>query len=153
MQRLALLSLSSIFKDILPGYRIRDLTEEERAVKVTKAVQKLRDYEHALLRGFESYVKVLRSMLAPRKHPLNTQRCARRPPILLACTAVPPPGISAAGLCAVGMGNRACMFVVWRRFEVLKRAADDCEASSCFCHCVADECSTQWRAQPNKPKP
>ena len=63
VQRLALLSLSSIFKDILPGYRIRELSEEEAAVKVTKAVQRLRDYEHALLRGFQSYVKVLRLSL------------------------------------------------------------------------------------------
>jgi nucleolar complex protein 3 len=75
VQRLALLSLSSVFKDILPGYRIRDLNEEEKVVKVTKAVQKLRDYEHALLRGFESYVKVLRSMLTPGKHSINHQRC------------------------------------------------------------------------------
>lgn len=83
VQRLALLSLSSIFKDILPGYRIRDLTEEEQAVKVTKSVQKLRDYENALLRGFQSYVKVLRSMLVPGKQPINQQRY----PLLMTPTA------------------------------------------------------------------
>jgi nucleolar complex protein 3 len=74
IQRLALLSLSTVFKDILPGYRIRDLTDEEKAVKVTKAVQKMREYENALLKAFQSYIKVLRSILSPGKHAIKHRR-------------------------------------------------------------------------------
>lgn len=37
--RLALLSLLAVFRDILPGYRIRSLTEEEQEVGAQLAVQ------------------------------------------------------------------------------------------------------------------
>lgn len=74
VQRLAVLSLSSVFKDILPGYRIRDLTDVEEDVKVTKAVQKLRDYERTLVKAFQSYVKLLRGMLNSKAASINHKR-------------------------------------------------------------------------------
>lgn len=76
-----MLSLSSVFKDILPGYRIRDLTDMEEEVKVTKAVQKLRDYERTLVKAFQSYVKLLRGMLNSKTASMNHKRCdSSRPP-------------------------------------------------------------------------
>jgi nucleolar complex protein 3 len=57
--RLSLLSLLAVFRDIVPGYRIRLPTEEELKVKVSKDVQKVRDFEAALLRSYQSYLKLL----------------------------------------------------------------------------------------------
>eukprot|EP00252_Welwitschia_mirabilis_P011572 TRINITY_DN25857_c0_g1_i1.p1 TRINITY_DN25857_c0_g1~~TRINITY_DN25857_c0_g1_i1.p1 ORF type:complete len:838 (+),score=199.89 TRINITY_DN25857_c0_g1_i1:191-2704(+) len=56
---LALLSLAAIFKDIVPGYRIRLPTEKEMQTKVSKEVKKLRDYEAALLKYYQKYLQSL----------------------------------------------------------------------------------------------
>jgi hypothetical protein len=63
ISRLALLSMMTVFKDILPGYKIRTLTDQELEVKVTKGVQKLRDFEMTLLKAFRAYLKLLRSIV------------------------------------------------------------------------------------------
>ncbi|GIL50260.1 hypothetical protein Vafri_6478 [Volvox africanus] len=57
--RLALLSLFAVFKDILPGYRIRPPTEKELEVKVSKEVAKLREYEQNLLKSYQTYLRSL----------------------------------------------------------------------------------------------
>ncbi|GIL93115.1 hypothetical protein Vretifemale_20565 [Volvox reticuliferus] len=57
--RLALLSLFAVFKDILPGYRIRPPTEKELEVKVSKEVAKLREYEQTLLKSYQAYLRSL----------------------------------------------------------------------------------------------
>ena len=51
--RLAMLSLAAVFKDILPGYRIRPPTDKELSMAVSKEVKKLRDHESALLRAYQ----------------------------------------------------------------------------------------------------
>ena len=51
--RLAMLSLAAVFKDILPGYKIRAPTEKELAMAVSKDVRKLRDHESGLLRAYQ----------------------------------------------------------------------------------------------------
>eukprot|EP00892_Ulva_mutabilis_P009669 jgi/Ulvmu1/7074/UM033_0135.1 len=77
VQRLAVLSLSSVFKDVLPGYRVRDATDaEEDGAKLTKAVQALRHFERTLVKAFHSYVKILRSMLRSKASSLNHKRVA-----------------------------------------------------------------------------
>jgi nucleolar complex protein 3 len=57
--RLAMLSCVAVFIDILPGYRIRLPTEKELEIQVSKEVQKLRDYESALLRAYQAFLKTL----------------------------------------------------------------------------------------------
>ncbi|KAG2485768.1 hypothetical protein HYH03_015482 [Edaphochlamys debaryana] len=59
VSRLAMLSLLAVFKDILPGYRIRPPTEKELEVKVSKEVAKLRDHEQALLKAYQTYLRSL----------------------------------------------------------------------------------------------
>ncbi|OZJ02130.1 hypothetical protein BZG36_04585 [Bifiguratus adelaidae] len=56
LQRLAMLTQLAIFKDIIPGYRIRTLTEKELATQASKDVQKLRDYERQLLSSYQTYL-------------------------------------------------------------------------------------------------
>ena len=43
VQKMVLLSQLAVFKDILPGYRIRQITDEEKAQKTTADVRKLRE--------------------------------------------------------------------------------------------------------------
>ncbi|EFJ44448.1 hypothetical protein VOLCADRAFT_121316 [Volvox carteri f. nagariensis] len=66
--RLALLSLYAVFKDILPGYRIRPPSEKEMEVKVSKEVAKLREYEQTLLKSYQTYLRSL----------LDASRCVER---------------------------------------------------------------------------
>lgn len=50
---LALLSQYAVFKDIIPGYRIRVPTAAEMATKVSKDVHRMRTQEAALLRAYQ----------------------------------------------------------------------------------------------------
>jgi nucleolar complex protein 3 len=51
-----MLSAAAVFRDILPGYRIRLPTDKELSMPVSKDVKKLRDYESALLRSYQVVV-------------------------------------------------------------------------------------------------
>ncbi|KAJ3022733.1 Nucleolar complex protein 3 [Thoreauomyces humboldtii] len=59
IQKLGLLTQLAVYKDIIPGYRIRQLTEAEKDIKVTKEVKKLRQYEETLLANYQAYLQVL----------------------------------------------------------------------------------------------
>ncbi|CAN0288682.1 unnamed protein product, partial [Ectocarpus sp. 12 AP-2014] len=56
---LAVLSQYAVFKDIIPGYRIRVPTAAEMATKVSKEVHRVRAQEAALLRAYQGYLKAL----------------------------------------------------------------------------------------------
>ncbi|KAF7824419.1 nucleolar complex protein 3-like protein [Senna tora] len=57
--KLGLLSLLAVFKDIIPGYRIRLPTEKELEMKVSKTVRKMRYYESTLLSAYKGYLQRL----------------------------------------------------------------------------------------------
>ncbi|GMI85129.1 NucleOlar Complex associated 3 [Hibiscus trionum] len=57
--KLSLLSLLAVFKDIIPGYRIRLPTEKELEMKVSKEVKKMRFYESTLLSTYKGYLQKL----------------------------------------------------------------------------------------------
>ncbi|EFJ11960.1 hypothetical protein SELMODRAFT_125068, partial [Selaginella moellendorffii] len=59
VKHFAMLSLMAIFRDILPGYRIRPPTEKELEMKVSKEVKQTRDYEATLLKCYQGYVQTL----------------------------------------------------------------------------------------------
>ncbi|KAK7257069.1 hypothetical protein RIF29_30772 [Crotalaria pallida] len=65
--KLGLLSLLAVFKDIVPGYRIRLPTEKELEMKVSKTVRKMRYYESTLLSVYKGY---LQRLMALEKKPL-----------------------------------------------------------------------------------
>lgn len=48
-----------MFKDIVPGYRIRKLTEKELAEKVSQMVGQTRDWEQGLVGIYQSYLQLL----------------------------------------------------------------------------------------------
>ncbi|ESQ27203.1 hypothetical protein EUTSA_v10018125mg [Eutrema salsugineum] len=57
--KLGLLSVLAVFKDIIPGYRIRLPTEKELEMKVSKEVKKTRFYESTLLKAYKAYLQKL----------------------------------------------------------------------------------------------
>lgn len=69
IRKLALATQLAVYKDIIPGYRIRPASEEEMKAKLSKDVRKLRDFEQALVRGYQGYVKNLGQ--AAKKSPPN----------------------------------------------------------------------------------
>lgn len=53
-----MLSLLAVFKDVLPGYRIRLPTEKELAMPVSKDVKRTREYEATLLRLYQVHLHI-----------------------------------------------------------------------------------------------
>ncbi|CAN8068528.1 unnamed protein product [Agarophyton chilense] len=54
---LVLLTESQVYKDVIPGYRIRRITEKEAETKVSKETKHLRNYEESLLLNYQRFVK------------------------------------------------------------------------------------------------
>ncbi|XP_074519640.1 nucleolar complex protein 3 homolog [Halichoeres trimaculatus] len=59
VRKLVMVSLMEIFKDITPTYRIRPLTPEEKATKVKKETQQLREFEEGLVSQYKFYLEDL----------------------------------------------------------------------------------------------
>ncbi|KAF1344430.1 nucleolar complex-associated protein-domain-containing protein [Delphinella strobiligena] len=59
IKKLAMAAQLAVYKDIVPGYRIRPLTEEDMRTKLSKDIRKLRNFEQALLGGYHDYIKDL----------------------------------------------------------------------------------------------
>lgn len=59
VKKLALGTQLAVYKDIIPGYRIRPLSRDDLQAKLSKDVRKLRNFEHALVGGYKDYVLVL----------------------------------------------------------------------------------------------
>jgi len=62
-----MLSQLAVFKDIIPGYRIRELTVKEKAEKVSQMVARTREWEQGLVSVYQNYLKCLDSKLKGRQ--------------------------------------------------------------------------------------
>ena len=49
-----MVSQAAVFRDIVPGYRVRLPTDKELAMPVSKDVRRVRDTEAALLRAYQA---------------------------------------------------------------------------------------------------
>ncbi|ORX99050.1 nucleolar complex-associated protein 3 [Basidiobolus meristosporus CBS 931.73] len=59
IKKFAFLTQLAVYKDIIPGYRIRNYTEQELTAKLSKDVKKLRNYEETLLQNYQAYLQSL----------------------------------------------------------------------------------------------
>ncbi|KAL8805323.1 MAG: hypothetical protein Q9200_005471 [Gallowayella weberi] len=59
IKKLALATQLAVYKDVIPGYRIRPLGELDNFEKVSKDVRKLRSFEQALVTNYHNYIKEL----------------------------------------------------------------------------------------------
>lgn len=62
VQKLVLAAQAAVYKDNIPGYRIRSYKDEELGSKISKDIRQTRQYEQALVTGYQSYVKQLSSL-------------------------------------------------------------------------------------------
>ena len=62
IRKLALATQAAVYKDVIPGYRIRAYNDEDVGTKVSKEVRQTRQYEQALVSGYQGYVKHLASI-------------------------------------------------------------------------------------------
>lgn len=63
IRKLAILSQLAVFKDIIPGYRIRALTEKENSEKVSQMVARTREWEQGLVVVYQQYLRALEAEL------------------------------------------------------------------------------------------
>lgn len=63
IRKLAFLSQLAVFKDIIPGYSIRPLTEKEKAEKVSQSVSQTREWEQGLVAAYSTYIRALEAEL------------------------------------------------------------------------------------------
>ncbi|KAF4579051.1 hypothetical protein EYR36_000860 [Pleurotus pulmonarius] len=66
IRKLAILSQLAVFKDIIPGYRIRSLTDKEKAEKVGQMVARTREWEQGLVGVYQTYLQSLETELKAR---------------------------------------------------------------------------------------
>ncbi|KAL8984086.1 MAG: hypothetical protein Q9205_001862 [Flavoplaca limonia] len=59
IKKLSLATQLAVYKDIIPGYRIRPLGEVDSLEKVSKDVRKLRSFEQALVTNYQNYIQEL----------------------------------------------------------------------------------------------
>ena len=60
IKRLGLATQLAVYRDIIPDYRIRPLSEDDSNAKVSKEVRKHRNFEQSIVRGYQNYLKELR---------------------------------------------------------------------------------------------
>ncbi|KAJ6096022.1 hypothetical protein N7486_006768 [Penicillium sp. IBT 16267x] len=87
VKKLALAAQAAIYKDVIPGYRIRPLSEEDKTAKVSKEVRKLRDFEQSLVSGYKNYVNKLALLAKPgRGHTSERDASLKTMAINCACS-------------------------------------------------------------------
>lgn len=74
IRKLSLLSILEIFKDVIPSYHIREMSDEEQNSKVSKDVKKIRDYEQGLLKLYQQYLQVLEDNIKSSKNFVKKSR-------------------------------------------------------------------------------
>lgn len=60
--KFSMLALVPVFKSIIPGYRIRPLSDMEKKEKISREVAKLRHFEQSLVANYKTYLELLESL-------------------------------------------------------------------------------------------
>lgn len=76
VQMLVLMTQLAVYKDVIPGYRIRPLAEDAGKEKLSKEVRQLRHFEQSLIAGYHGYIRELtrwaKSPSTPGKQTLSS---------------------------------------------------------------------------------
>lgn len=59
IKKLGLATQLAVYKDVIPGYRIRPIAEIDQTEKVSKDVRRLRAFEQSLVGSYQTYIKDL----------------------------------------------------------------------------------------------
>lgn len=85
VRKLALATQLAIYKDIIPGYRIRPLSDEDMKSKLSKEVRRLRNFEQALVTGYQDYIHHL-AKLARGNKAESSQEIGSQVTVAISCT-------------------------------------------------------------------
>lgn len=77
IKKLALATQLAVFKDIIPGYRIRPMSEKDLMGKLSKDVKKLRSFEQGLLSGYKNYISTLQHLATGKTSKTVSQQDAQ----------------------------------------------------------------------------
>ena len=83
VKKLALATQMAVFKDVIPGYRIRPLGELDMTEKVSKEIRKLRMFEQGLVQSYQAYVKELG--IHSRLGPGDSEKMASLATVAVSC--------------------------------------------------------------------
>lgn len=86
IQMLALMTQMTVYKDVIPGYRIRHITEDGPKEQLSKDVRSLRQYEHSLVSSYQNYIKELASCARSETKPLPGGKSVSSVAVICACT-------------------------------------------------------------------
>lgn len=85
IKNLALATQLAVYKDIIPGYRIRPIAEIDQTEKVSKDVRRLRAFEQSLVSSYQSYIKDLATCAKAREEGLS-EGASHSKRVAIACT-------------------------------------------------------------------
>jgi len=85
IKKLALATQLAVYKDAIPGYRIRPMAEVDQTEKVSKDVRRLRAFEQTLVGSYQGYIKDLASCAQPTKSE-KTEAAASVTSVAICCT-------------------------------------------------------------------
>lgn len=71
IRQLALLSLLAVWVDVIPGYRIRALSEQEQKERVSQEVARRRDWEQSLVRLYREFLECCEAEVRDTSSPLS----------------------------------------------------------------------------------
>ncbi|RYP09556.1 hypothetical protein DL764_001241 [Monosporascus ibericus] len=77
IQKLTLATQLAVYKDVIPGYRIRPISEDGPGEKLSKEVRTLRAYERSLVSGYQAYVNNLAKYAKTGKQQEKSAKAAR----------------------------------------------------------------------------
>ena len=71
IKKLAFATQLAVFRDAIPGYRIRPIAEVDQTEKVSKDVRRLRAFEQTLVSSYQAYIKDLANAAKPSSKALS----------------------------------------------------------------------------------
>ncbi|KAL9076540.1 MAG: hypothetical protein Q9161_000872 [Pseudevernia consocians] len=85
VKKLGLATQLAVYKDIIPGYRIRPIAEIDQTEKVSKDVRRLRAFEQSLVSSYQAYIKDLASCAKARQGRVSDAASSVKQ-VAIACT-------------------------------------------------------------------
>ena len=85
IKKLGLATQLAVYKDVIPGYRIRPIAEIDQTEKVSKDVRRLRAFEQSLVSSYQAYIKDLASC-AKARHGEVSEAASSVKQVAIACT-------------------------------------------------------------------
>ena len=85
IKKLGLATQLAVYKDVIPGYRIRPIAEIDQTEKVSKDVKRLRAFEQSLVSSYQTYIKDL-ATCAKGRQGLSSEAVSSLKQVAIACS-------------------------------------------------------------------